>query len=40
MNSSYNVSVSTRHVMVQEFTRAFEICQVCVFLILFVLLEP
>jgi poly(A) polymerase Pap1 len=39
MNSSYNVSVSTRHVMVQEFTRAFEICQVHVFLILFVLLE-
>jgi poly(A) polymerase len=39
MNSSYNVSVSTRHVMVQEFTRAFEICQVRVFLILFVLLE-
>ncbi|TVU18640.1 hypothetical protein EJB05_00870 [Eragrostis curvula] len=27
MNSSYNVSVSTRYVMVQEFTRAFEICQ-------------
>ncbi|RLM86059.1 nuclear poly(A) polymerase 1-like [Panicum miliaceum] len=27
MNSSYNVSVSTRHVMIQEFTRAFEICQ-------------
>jgi poly(A) polymerase len=29
MNSSYNVSISTRCVMVQEFTRAFEICQVC-----------
>lgn len=28
MNSSYNVSVSTRYVMIQEFTRAFEICQV------------
>jgi poly(A) polymerase len=28
MNSSYNVSVSTRYVMTQEFTRAFEICQV------------
>ncbi|KAJ1294291.1 hypothetical protein BS78_01G134900 [Paspalum vaginatum] len=27
MNSSYNVSVSTRYVMIQEFTRAFEICQ-------------
>lgn len=27
MNSSYNVSVSTRHVMIQEFTRAYEICQ-------------
>ncbi|XP_066395489.1 nuclear poly(A) polymerase 1-like [Miscanthus floridulus] len=27
MNSSYNVSVSTRYVMTQEFTRAFEICQ-------------
>uniref|UniRef100_A0A804M1M6 polynucleotide adenylyltransferase n=1 Tax=Zea mays TaxID=4577 RepID=A0A804M1M6_MAIZE len=27
MNSSYNVSVSTRYVMVQEFTQAFEICQ-------------
>ncbi|CAN6374025.1 unnamed protein product [Urochloa humidicola] len=27
MNSSYNVSVSTRYVMVQEFTGAFEICQ-------------
>ncbi|KAL6619990.1 hypothetical protein ACP70R_035129 [Stipagrostis hirtigluma subsp. patula] len=27
MNSSYNVSMSTRYVMVQEFTRAFEICQ-------------
>ncbi|KAG2647282.1 hypothetical protein PVAP13_2KG580200 [Panicum virgatum] len=27
MNSSYNVSVSTRFVMIQEFTRAFEICQ-------------
>lgn len=28
MNSSYNVSISTRHVMVQEFTRASDICQV------------
>ncbi|KAG8094438.1 hypothetical protein GUJ93_ZPchr0012g20239 [Zizania palustris] len=27
MNSSYNVSISTRHVMVQEFTRASDICQ-------------
>ncbi|KAK3139130.1 hypothetical protein QOZ80_5AG0378260 [Eleusine coracana subsp. coracana] len=27
MNSSYNVSISTRYVIVQEFTRAFEICQ-------------
>ena len=28
MNSSYNVSSSTRYVMIQEFTRGFEICQV------------
>ncbi|XP_062179753.1 nuclear poly(A) polymerase 1-like [Phragmites australis] len=27
MNSSYNVSSSTRYVIVQEFTRAFEICE-------------
>ncbi|VAH94555.1 unnamed protein product [Triticum turgidum subsp. durum] len=27
MNSSYNVSTSTRYVMVQEFTRGYEICQ-------------
>ncbi|KAL5199199.1 hypothetical protein ABZP36_020402 [Zizania latifolia] len=27
MNSSYNVSISTRHVMVQEFTRTSDICQ-------------
>uniref|UniRef100_A0A0E0LB15 polynucleotide adenylyltransferase n=1 Tax=Oryza punctata TaxID=4537 RepID=A0A0E0LB15_ORYPU len=27
MNSSYNVSISTRHVMIQEFTRASDICQ-------------
>ncbi|KAF7047751.1 hypothetical protein CFC21_056635 [Triticum aestivum] len=27
MNSSYNVSTSTRYVMIQEFTRGYEICQ-------------
>ncbi|TVU11215.1 hypothetical protein EJB05_44788 [Eragrostis curvula] len=27
MNSCYNVSISTRYVMIQEFTRAYEICQ-------------
>ncbi|CAM0876108.1 unnamed protein product [Alopecurus aequalis] len=27
MNSSYNVSSSTKYVMIQEFTRGFEICQ-------------
>jgi poly(A) polymerase Pap1 len=30
MNSSYNVSSSTKYVMIQEFTRGFEICQVLV----------